>query len=223
MRLRPLLKPVLNRILPPLVRFHLRKPRRYRHDGLEMIIRPGVFHPGMYLSTQYFLAHIKRLPLVKQSCLELGAGSGLISLWCARAGANMVASDISTLAIENLRENAERNQVKLEVIHSDLFDSIPARQFDLIFINPPYYPGKPTDEASHAWYCGPEFEYFQKLFRTMSAFVHPGSRVLMVLSEDCELDRIKGLGAEQGWQMEEIDRAKRRGEWNYIFELKNGL
>ncbi len=219
MRLRPLFKPVLNRILPPLIRFHLRKPRRYRHDGLDMIINPGVFHPGMYLSTQYFLAYIKDLPLVNRSCLELGAGSGLISLWCARAGANMVASDISSLAIDCLRENASRNGVDLQVLASDLFDDIPPQQFDLIFINPPYYPGTATDEAGHAWYCGPEFEYFQKLFRIMPDYVHAGSRVLMVLSEDCELDRIAALGAEQGWQMEEIDRTKRRGELNYIFEL----
>ncbi len=221
MRLRSLLSPFLNRLLPPLVRFYLRKPRRYRHDGLDMMINPGVFHPGMYLSTRYFLEFIKELPLAGKSCLELGAGSGLISSWCARAGADMTASDISSLAIDNLRENAVRNQVDMKVLWSDQFDKIPPQQFDLIFINPPYYPGTPTDEAGHAWYCGPEFEYFQKLFRTMSGYVHSGSRVLMVLSEDCELDRIAALGAERGWQMEEIDRSKRRRwEWNYIFEFK---
>lgn len=220
MRLRPLFRPVLNRILPPLIRYHLRKPRRYRHDGLNLVINPGVFHPGLYLSTQYFLAYIKDLDLVGKSCLELGAGSGLISLWCARAGAKMTASDISSLAVENIRESATQNQIDLAVVQSDLFDNIPAQTFDLIYINPPYYPGTPSDEAAFAWYCGPEFEYFQKLFGAMPDYIGPESRVLMVLSEDCELERIAQLGAERGWEMKEIDRKKRRGEWNYIFELK---
>ena len=219
MRLRPILKPVLNRILPPLVRFHLRKPRRYRHDGLELVINPGVFHPGMYLSTQYFLEFIGKLELKGRSALELGAGSGLISLWCARAGVEMTASDISSLAVQNISEGAERNSLKLEIVQSDLFQDLPAKQFDYIFINPPYYPGTPTDEAAHAWYCGPEFEYFQRMFSGLGNHTHAGSRVLMILSEDCELDRIKGIGEEHGWKMTETDRQKRKGEWNYIFDL----
>ena len=80
MRLRPILKPVLNRILPPLVRFHLRKPRKFRHDGLDLVINPGVFHPGMYLSTLYFLDYIKGLGVSDQRCLELGLNMNIVRL-----------------------------------------------------------------------------------------------------------------------------------------------
>ncbi len=219
MRLRTFLRPVLHRVLPPVVKFYLRKPRRYRYDGLELVIQPGVFHPGMYISTRYFLEHIRALDLAGKKVLELGAGSGLISLWCARSGAEVTASDISSLAVENVQDGAKRNGLTLQVVQSDLFEQLPPGYFDFIFINPPYYPGTPSNEEAHAWYCGPEFGYFDRLFQGLGDYVGPDSKVLMVLSEDCELDRISGAGEPYHWRMQEIHREWRRGEWNYIFEL----
>lgn len=220
MRARNILRPVLHRILPPLTRRYLRKPRKYRYDGLDLIVQPGVFHPGLYFSTRLMIKHLRDHDLQGQTLLELGAGSGLISLWCARAGAAVTATDINPTAVANIRENAEKNDIKLEVLESDLFAALGDRRFDYIIINPPYYPGTPENDEQHAWYCGPEFEYFSRLFAEMPAHRTVHSTVLMVLSEDCDIDRIQALATKADWDMEVRHVEKKWWEWNYIYACR---
>ena len=67
--------------------------------------------------------------------LELGAGSGLISICAAQKGAAVTATDINPVAIQYLQKNSLANNVSLRVIESDLFKTIAAQQFDFIAIN----------------------------------------------------------------------------------------
>lgn len=222
MRIRNLLKPIMNRILPPVTRWYLRKERSSRYKNIDLRIPPGVFHPGLYFSTRFLLSQLEKLEMEGKSVLELGAGSGMISIRCAKRGAEVTATDISGLAVKTVSANALRNEVSIEILQSDLFESLPAKRYDLIIINPPYYPGIPKDEEGHAWYCGPEFEYFVRLFEGLAAYVSPESKVLMVLSEDCEIERIREIAAKAQWNMEDFAVKRRYGEWNYIFELGFG-
>lgn len=79
------------------------------------------------------------MPLKGKKFLELGCGSGLISIAAAKKGARVTASDINPVAVEFLVKNSEENKVEIEVIESDLFNDIPKQPFDIIAINPPYY------------------------------------------------------------------------------------
>jgi len=77
--------------------------------------------------------------------LEVGCGSGILALHCAKAGAAVIASDISADAARCTRANANRNGLKLEVRVGNLLEGIEDR-FDLIVFNPPYLPkGAPDD------------------------------------------------------------------------------
>lgn len=219
MRIRPFLKPILNRILPPVTRWYLRRPRTFRKEGLEVVVYPGVFHPGMYFSTQYLLKSMKDLDWKGKTVLELGAGSGFLSLWLARQGAKATASDINEIAVEKLKENAARNGVELECIHSDLFSGLSSRRFSFVLVNPPYYPGTPSTPEEYAWYCGEGFEYFQRFFSGLGEVLQTDGRAWMVLSEDCDLQRIREVAEDLGWTMKEHSRTRTGGEWNYIFDL----
>ncbi|HHG84652.1 MAG TPA: methyltransferase domain-containing protein, partial [Bacteroidetes bacterium] len=179
MGLRKLLKPVLNRILPRFARWYLRKERSYRYEDLLVQVPPGVFHPGLYNSTKHLLAHLKQFDLQGKILLEIGAGSGLISIWCARQGAVVTATDLSEAAISAIQGNAAQNQVSLEVVHSDLFQGLTPRIFDFILLNPPFFKGTAQNEEAHAWYAGPEFEYFQRLFAGLKSYRKPGSILRM--------------------------------------------
>ncbi|WP_261450427.1 methyltransferase [Marinilongibacter aquaticus] len=162
---------------------------------------------------------IKGQELLGQSFLELGCGSGAIALFAAKRGAVVVASDINRVALLALHKNAKENNVALEIIESDLFRSIPYRQFDWIVINPPYYPQKPASIKESAWFCGENFEYFSQLFTALSE-KNWGRNIAMILSEDCDLTRIQDMAKTQSIEMTILESFANRFEKNYIFQLK---
>jgi release factor glutamine methyltransferase len=216
-----LLKKILNvfhPILKPLSSWYLSKPRKYKYKGIEIKIPPGVFHPGLFFSTRVLLEYLASKNLREKRLLELGAGTGLISIYCAQKGAHVSASDISQRALQTIKENAQRNAATLVVIESDLFDSIDPRDFDLIVINPPYYPRTILSEADRSWFCGEHFEYFEKLFNQLRG--KPSHlEVLMILSEDCALHRIQSIAKKNSLTLQETYSSKKWGEWNFVYKI----
>jgi release factor glutamine methyltransferase len=115
--------------------------------GSPVLVLPGVFLPAeaeqMVLP---FMAENRDLFRGK-SVLEIGTGSGIISVYAARLGAKRVVStDISEVALKNADQNAERFDVA-SVIETRLVPPSdmsaysvikPGESFDIIISNPPY-------------------------------------------------------------------------------------
>ena len=187
---------------------------------MRITIKPGVFHPGFFFSSLLLMDFILKNELQEKKMLELGAGAGLLSLVAASHGARVTASDISKTAADNISSNASQNKIDLKVFQSDLFHEIPADQFDLIVINPPYYKMNPVSEASYAWYCGENLEFYSRLFAAVSPYLKPRAQIYMVLSQDCDIAGIRSLAEMNNFVMKEVYRKKKYWEWNYIFEIK---
>ncbi len=83
-------------------------------------------------------------PRASQSVLEMGTGSGIIALHCARAGCEVIAADISQESLDCARNNAQINGLEIKFIQSDLFSNIDGK-FDIIIFNPPYLSGKDSE------------------------------------------------------------------------------
>lgn len=209
----------LSPVLQPLYRAYFSRTRPFRYGNIRIRVEPGVFYPGFIFSTKILLQFIGQMELKDKKLLELGAGSGIISLYAASRGAIVTASDINPTAVENIRENANRNNIEIEVIESDLFRKIPEVDFDFIIIAPPYYPKDPGNYAEMAWFCGKDHEYFQRLFEQLPDYYHPGIKVYMILSEDCNIQHIKYIGEEHGFRFDLVLKKKKIGEWNYIFGI----
>lgn len=77
--------------------------------------------------------------------LEIGCGTGMIGLHCAKAGAKVIASDISADAVKCALANASINELEMQVRRGDLLEGIDGK-FDLIIFNPPYLPKGPADD-----------------------------------------------------------------------------
>lgn len=182
-----------------------------------LTIPPQVFHPGFFFSTKVLWQYLQSLDLKGKKLLELGAGSGYISLSAAKAGAVVTATDINTIAVDNLAKNSRSNKLAINILQSDLFDNIPAQQFDIVAINPPYYKGSPTTESSYAWYCGEHGEYFIRLFEGLKNYIEKNSQVIMVLNDECDINFITYTATKAGFSFHKVQEKRRLWEMEYIY------
>jgi release factor glutamine methyltransferase len=116
--------------------------------------------------------------------LEIGCGSGLVSLHAAKAGATVTAADINPHAVECTKKNAVGNNLRIEVIRSDLFEKVDGC-FDVIIFNPPYLPEetRSTSWIEKSWSGGEEgsevaVRFLEEAWRHLS----PGGRIYVILS-----------------------------------------
>lgn len=212
----------LKRVLAPIIQFvfkrYYKKSRKFRFENLEVLVAPEVFPPHFTVSTKILLNYIKELDLKGKTFLELGCGSGIISLFAASRGALVTATDINQIALTSLEKAKIKNGLDVSIVYSDLFENISENRFDVIFINPPYYPRKPKNDQEKAWFCGEEFEYFEKLFLQFSKR-NLAEEIYMILSEDCEIKKIKSLAEKNKLVITSVLEKTKLKEINYIFKI----
>ncbi|MFT4927098.1 MAG: release factor glutamine methyltransferase [Phenylobacterium sp.] len=218
--MKTLLRLILSVTLKPFLQhYYLKSARPFRYGSLRLTVEPGVFHPGLFFSSKFFAAFIGQLTLTDQRLLDMGSGSGLLSLVAAQQGATVVSADLNQLAVDNTRANARANKLDIEVIKSDIFDQISGK-FDIIIVNPPYYPREAQSDQQLAWYCGDNFQYFRRFFAGLTSHITPQSQVLMVLSEGCALDKISAIAASHQFTMRCVDQRKMLLETNMIYAIE---
>lgn len=206
--------------LQPIISRRISRASEYTYNGITLHIPAGVFHPKYFFSTKYLLKQLTTLPLQGKTFLELGAGNGLISISAAKHGAQVTASDISDLVVKTLAQNALDNNVTIKIIKSDLFQQIPKQTFDIIAINPPYYPKQPRNDLEKAWYCGVNFEYFYALFREIKDYMTTSSIVLMVLSDGCDIQGITTIANKNGLKLALYHQQQIWWEREFIFRIQ---
>jgi ribosomal protein L11 methyltransferase len=95
-------------------------------DAIPVVIDPGrAFGTGSHPTTQICLEHL--LELEPGSLLDLGCGSGVLSIAAARLGfAPVMALDFDEAAVEATQGNAAANGVEVTVAQADvLTDALP--------------------------------------------------------------------------------------------------
>jgi tRNA1Val (adenine37-N6)-methyltransferase len=81
-------------------------------------------------------------------CIELGTGSGIISLLLSiKPFSHITALEIQASLAELARRNVRCNHLdgKIRVVHTDFFDFRPPHKYDVVFSNPPYI----KDQSGH--------------------------------------------------------------------------
>ncbi len=216
--MRKLLKKILDPALKKLFFAYHASSKTYTYKNISVIVHPEVFPPHFTISTKILLDFLASKNLKNQTLLELGCGSGIISLFSASKGAKVTASDINQIALENLEETSKKNTLPIEILFSDLFQNIPQTSFDFIIINPPYYPKAPKDTKEKAWYCGENFEYFEQLFQQLATEIS-FKNTYMILSEDCHLLRIQKIASKHALEFTCILKKQVYFEKNFIFKI----
>ncbi|CAM3739636.1 methyltransferase [Flavobacterium gelidilacus] len=215
--MRNLLKKITHPFLKLGLKLYYSKPRNYCYENVCVKVHPDVFPPHLTLSTKILLDFIKPINLSNKTFLELGCGSGIISLFAAKKGAQVTSIDINIIALDFLKESAIKNQLELTIIESNLFENLTEHSFDYVIINPPYYPKNPKNIKEQAWFCGTNFDYFEALFTQLPNYKIESNSIYIILSEDCELDKIKAIAKKNNLSMKCVSQKSVVKEINYIF------
>ncbi|MDG6218364.1 MAG: methyltransferase [Candidatus Thermoplasmatota archaeon] len=108
-------------------------------------------HPEVYEPAEDTFLLLKKIDVCSNDTVfEIGTGTGIIALFCAVHGAQVVCSDINPYAVELAKRNTIKNKSLLtgsiEIYNGDMFKALHQKKsFDLIIFNPPYLPTS-TDE-----------------------------------------------------------------------------
>lgn len=219
-KVRKLIRSFLKKVITPIIQNRYQKYSESDHlvnfHGLSIKVNSGIFHPKFFLSTQVLVKYFQKNEVSNKVIVELGCGTGAFSCWAAKQGAQVIASDINPNAVENAKENAVLNKLKIESFESDLFENLHQYDFDYVVVNPPYYPNEPINAAEKAWFCGEEFEYFQRLFKQLSDSCK-WKNAIMVLSEDCDIAMISKLANQNNLDFKKDWETITWLERNYIF------
>ena len=218
--MRKLLKKIASPFLQKASAIYLKKRRKYTYKDISVWVEPTVFPPFITISTKLLLEFIEPLDLKDKRILELGCGCGIISILTAQKGAIVTATDINEVALSALYQNAKENLATINIIKSDLFENLEGKTFEYIISNPPYYPKKPMSVAENAWFCGENFEYFESLFSQLPKYLTTDNSTYMILSEDCELEKITSIAFQNGITFFVEKETKVVGEVNFIYKLE---
>ncbi len=161
-----------------------------RHDAtLDLWVGAvgGVFAgSAVDIGTRALLAAFDRLPAY-ETAIDFGCGTGILAaaLKRRRPSARIIATDISTAAVESAHDTATANELDIEVVRDDLLSSQADASVDLIVLNPPFHDGGPisTDTA-------------RAMFADAARVLKPGGQLWTVYNSHLdyrgELDRSVG-------------------------------
>ncbi|MHC1604606.1 MAG: HemK2/MTQ2 family protein methyltransferase [Candidatus Methanofastidiosia archaeon] len=117
--------------------------------------------------------------------LEVGCGTGFISLKAALAGAVVCGVDINADAVKLSIENAKRNNISnVRFFVSDIFKNVKGK-YDVIIFNPPYLPSENFAKSGFdkCWNGGKDGRAVtQRFIRDVKDYLNSGGRVYLVQS-----------------------------------------
>lgn len=111
--------------------FHEGKPAMH-----EIVIQPKMsFGTGHHPTTYLMIQQMLEMDFKDKIVLDMGCGTSVLGIFAKQHGANkVVAIDIDEWAVENSKENAERNHVQLEISQGTA-ENLGKENYDIILAN----------------------------------------------------------------------------------------
>jgi release factor glutamine methyltransferase len=188
--------------------------------GIQLWVDPGVWSPAYDWSSLFYIENFP--DVTDRSLLEIGSGTGVISLFAALKGASTIlATDANPAAANNTLENFKRYELKnATVILSEGFDAVQGR-FDIVVWNAPYHGSRPTDNLERG--CADEdYHGIKAFFRDVGRHLNPGGRVIFGFSESGDLELIESLIKRAGFHVVRKLSDWREGYNSLMFDMVVG-
>jgi len=147
--------------------------------------------------------------------LEVGTGSGIISILLSDRIEKILAVDINPEAIMYAKSAAKKDGIKnIRFTESDLFDKVKGK-FDLIFFNPPYLPGK-----GEKCLCGGKRgqQVTERFLKEVRNYLNKRGEAIVLLSSFNQVEKLS-----KKYSLEKIAEKKLWFESLYCMKLKADL
>ena len=169
---------------------------------------PNVYAPFFFTDSQWFGEHVSSI-VGTGSLLEIGSGSGVISVICALNGARVTATDINPAAVENTRINAEKYKLDIDVRSGDLYSPLrESEKFEYIFWAHPFNNWEtPVDDILLR--SGMDFRYegIRGYIAGAKAHLRPDGRLLLGTGDSADLETIEKIAIESGYTLKLLREA----------------
>lgn len=162
----------------------------------------------------------------RKKFLEIGVGTGIVSVFCAKKGAWVFGVDIKKEAVECALKNAYLNDVEIDVRRGNLFDPFRFEKFDLIAFNPPYLPSDDLDrflsESDKLDLIGGEtgVEASIMFVKELPSHLEEKGKAFLVVSSLSNLDRLFEEIEKQGLTFKKVNSARFDFEEIFVLEIK---
>ena len=151
--------------------------------GYKINVNKNVLIPRFETETlvEKTIKYIKDLNLTKKSLLEIGTGSGCISITLKKEleDLNITSIDISGKALRLAKKNAKYNRANITFLKQDIFKFIPINKYDILISNPPYITIKDEVDESikfepkNAIYADDEgLKFYNHILSTCSSYLN---------------------------------------------------
>jgi len=172
-----------------------------RVGGFSLRVFPTVLHPKYFGSSLILGRYVESQDLKGKTFLDMGAGSGIIGLFAARAGATVTGVDINPNAVQCAAENASAAKFQIEYRESDLFSALPGRRFDVVAWNPPFFPKAVRTTAEAALHAGEGYAAIVRFARSCRGHLSAGGRIILVTTLDIDIRAVESIFEQQGFSV----------------------
>jgi len=172
-------------------------------EGRRIEVLPSVCKP---LGNEQVLAN--HVPEGRR-VLEIGCGSGVITVFLAAKSTHVTAVDISAEAVDNTRLNLAHNGItNVDVVEGDAFATVDGT-FDVVASNPPWIDFQ-LDDPLRMWASSSTL--IPSLFRESRRFLEDGG--LLVISCPAQArDKLVELGKANGFTLSATHPREQRKSW----------
>lgn len=156
-------------------------------------------------STWLLVDVLKDMELDKKEILDVGTGTGILSIYCAKhANAKVFATDINKKAVTLAKVNAKLNEVDVTVRHGMLCTPFKGRQFDFILFNPPYFPLSPPSPQEYSLFAGRNYEVLKAFLKQLPHFLHESGVALLTYSSALNFSQLHQYLCKCNLQAEKV-------------------
>ena len=185
------------------------QPYEIQAGEFSLVVLPNVFSPKYFTDSLWFAEMLPKI-VGQKSLLEVGSGTGIISLYCANNGATVEATDINPDASRNTKINAARNHLPIKVYNGDMFASIPQeKKYDFIFWNHPFNNwDRPVDEMLLRAGLDQHYAGLENYVRGARQFLTDEGGLLLGTGDMADTKAIERIASENNYKLQLLEEAE---------------